>query len=110
MSRPPWDTDKNLAEKVRAGAIEFLYQQLADALDLAHRTLDALEGPKDRASRRSTLRRSGQRDARAARSSGRRSARGSMLRTAWATPTSRPCHEISDLRVADKAVVGLSLT
>jgi len=46
MSQPPRDTDNDQAEKVRVGANEFLYQQLADALDLARRTLDALEGQR----------------------------------------------------------------
>ena len=31
----PWNTQNDLAEKVRAGVIELLNQQLADALDLA---------------------------------------------------------------------------
>ena len=35
MNRPLWNTQNDLAEKVRAGAIELLNQQLADALDLA---------------------------------------------------------------------------
>ena len=35
MNRPLWNTQNDLPEKVRAGAIELLNQQLADALDLA---------------------------------------------------------------------------
>ncbi len=31
----PWNTQNDLAEKVRAGVVELLNQQLADALDLA---------------------------------------------------------------------------
>jgi starvation-inducible DNA-binding protein len=34
-SRSLWPTQNDLAEKVRAGAVELLNQQLADALDLA---------------------------------------------------------------------------
>jgi len=35
MNRPLWNTQNDLAEKVRTGAVELLNQQLADALDLA---------------------------------------------------------------------------
>ena len=35
MNRPLWNTQNDLAEKVRRGAIELLNQQLADALDAA---------------------------------------------------------------------------
>ena len=35
MSKPLWNTQNDLAEKVRAGAVDLLNQQLADALDLA---------------------------------------------------------------------------
>ena len=35
MNRPLWNTQNDLAEKVRRGAIELLNQQLADALDLS---------------------------------------------------------------------------
>lgn len=34
MSQPLWNTQNDLAEKVRAGAVDLLNQQLADALDL----------------------------------------------------------------------------
>ena len=33
MNRPRWNTQNDLAEKVRTGAVELLNQQLADALD-----------------------------------------------------------------------------
>jgi len=35
MNRPRWNTQNDLAEKVRREAIELLNQQLADGLDLA---------------------------------------------------------------------------
>jgi hypothetical protein len=35
MNRPLWNTQNDLAEKVRTGAVELLNQELADALDLA---------------------------------------------------------------------------
>src|SRR5712692_9327457 len=35
MTRPLWNTQNDLAEKTRAGAVELLNQQLADTLDLA---------------------------------------------------------------------------
>src|SRR5882762_9702670 len=35
MNRPLWNTQNDLAEKARTGAVELLNQQLADALDLA---------------------------------------------------------------------------
>ena len=91
MSRSPWGTDNELAEQVGAGAIEFLNQQLADALHLAHRTLDALECPKTELhSAPPPLRRGVERDSRGSRGSTRRPVRGSMRRTGWATPTRRP--------------------
>ena len=34
MNRPLWNTQNDLAEKVRTGAVELLNQQLADALKL----------------------------------------------------------------------------
>jgi ferritin-like protein len=35
MNWPLWNTQNDLAEKIRTGAVELLNQQLADALDLA---------------------------------------------------------------------------
>src|SRR2546421_11512109 len=48
MYRPLWNTQNDLAEKVRLGAVELLNQQLADALDLALQTKQAhwnIKGP-----------------------------------------------------------------
>lgn len=46
--RSLWNTQNDLADKVRAGAVELLNQQLADALDLALQTKQAhwnVKGP-----------------------------------------------------------------
>jgi len=48
MNRALWNTQNDLAEKVRLGAVELLNQQLADALDLALQTKQAhwnVKGP-----------------------------------------------------------------
>jgi starvation-inducible DNA-binding protein len=48
MTRPLWNTQNDLAEKVRTGPVELLNQQLADALDLALQAKQAhwnIKGP-----------------------------------------------------------------
>lgn len=52
MTQPPWSTQNDLAEKVRAGAVDLLNQQLADALALVLQAKQAQAAARGRAGRR----------------------------------------------------------